>query len=368
MFFICYAAKLCNIQIFCKHQVCHYFTTQQNADEQIDISDKVRRRPLKSTEADASPGRLSRKETNSIFDELINQLNEVSEELDHPLSPSSDRRSSSAEGGASSLSDKRASQEPVDLGEMVDTIDVEEISETVDLDEIIDTVDSGDRSGRPMSTLSEQTDMFSSLPRPPQARSVSRTESLSSATLPKKSRGKWLHRVGSPLLKSRKSFIGSPKSKHRNSKVRELKEEGEGEGERGKAASSQGGGVGEKKKGSRRLFARKRSLPEIHTNSASSTPATTPTFQRTSSTDNVPLPHGEPSVTSFDNQTNQSSKLSPLLSPPLTQASPPTTGRVGSRSSDPVTNSLELMVTLSRNKECLSTLVSYICMPKCEAR
>ena len=139
----------------------------------------------------------------------------------------------------------------------------------------------------------------------------------------------------------------------------------------GKVASGQEGGR-EKKKRSRRLFARKRSLPEIHTNSASSTPATTPTFQRTSSSDDVPLPHGESSVTSFDNQTNQLSKQqSPLLSPPpLTQAPPtaPPTGRVSSPQGNTVTNSLERMITLSRNTECLPTLVSYICMPKCEAR
>ncbi len=40
----------------------------------------------------------------------------------------------------------------------------------------------------------------------------------------------------------------------------------------------------------------------------------------------------------------------------------------GSLLSDPISNSLRLMVTLSSNKECLSTLVSYICLPKCMSR
>ena len=186
------------------------FIILQNTNEQMNISEKVRRRPLTCTQPDTSPGRLSRRETNSIFDELIIQFNEVSKD---PLSPSTDRRSSSTEGVASSSSDKGASQEPADLGETIDTIDLEEISEIIDLDEVVDTVDSGERSAQPTSTLSEQTDMFSSLPRPPQARDAA------VSTLPKKSRRKWLHRVGSLLLKSRKSFTGSPKSKRQNSKV-----------------------------------------------------------------------------------------------------------------------------------------------------
>ena len=347
--------------------------------------------PLNSTQPDASPGDIRRQERNLIFDELISQLNEVREELDHPLSPSSgrrsssaegvassDRRSSSAEGRASSSPEKRASQEP----EMIDTIDLDEITEVVDLDDVVDAVDSEEKSSRPASTISEQTDMFSSLPRPPQPRNaISRTVSLSSATLPnKKSRGgKWLQRVGSPLLKSRKSFTtGSPNTKRRGNKVKELKEEGEGE-ERGEAEGEGGGEKAsehgereekKKEKGARRLFARKRSLPEIHTNSASSTPATTPTFQCTPGSD--AFPHSESNVTNFDNQPNQSNQLSkqqlsPLVSPPIAQQTPPT-GRVGSSQGDPVANSLDLMVTLSRNKECLSTLVSYVCMPKCETR
>ena len=357
------------------------------------MSERTRNRPLNSTQPSASPGDIRRQERNSIFDELISQLNEVSEELDHPLSPSSgrrsssaegvasssDRRSSSIEGGASTSSpEKRASQEP----EMIDTIELDEISEVVDLDDAIDDVDSEEKSGRPASTISEQTDMFSSLPRPPQPRNaVSRTVSLSSATMPsKKSRGgKWLHRVGSPLLKSRKSFTtGSPNTKRRGNKVRELKEEGERD-ERGEMEGEREGrasehiGEGKREKVTKRLFARKRSLPEIHTNSASSTPATTPTFQ------NIPSSfpgHSESSVTTFENQSVQLNQLSkqpqqqqnPLLSSaPVAHQAPPT-GRAGSRQGDPVTNSLDLMVTLSRNKECLSTLVSYVCMPKCESR
>ena len=354
---------------------CVAIIFQQNTVQQM------HHRPLNSSQPDASPGDIRRQERNLIFDELISQLNVVSEELDHPLSPSSGRRSSSAEGRASSSPEKRASQEP----EMIDTIDLDEISEVVDLDDIVDATDSEEKSGRPTSTISEQTDMFSSLPRPPQPRNaVSRTVSLSSATLPnKKSRGgKWLHRVGSPLLKSRKSFTtGSPNTKRRGNKVKELKEEGEGEersemeGEGGGEKASEHGEGEEKKKekGTRRLFARKRSLPEIHTNSASSTPATTPTFQCTPNSDG--FPHSDSSVTNFDNQPNQSNQLSkqqqlsPLVSPPIAHQTPPT-GRVGSRQDDidPVANSLDLMVTLSRNKECLSTLVSYVCMPKCETR
>lgn len=328
-------------------------------------------RPLNSSQPDASPGDIRRQERNSIFDELISQLNEVSEELDHPLSPSSGRRSSSAEGGTSSSPEKRESQEP----EMIDTIDLDEISEVVDMDDVIDADDSAERNDRPTSIISEQTDMFSSLPRPPQPRNaVSRTVSLSSATLPnKKSRGgKWLQRVGSPLLKSRKSFTtGSPNSKRRGNKVKELKEEGDEreETERGERASEQAE-VEERKKerGGRRLFARKRSLPEIHNNSTNSTPATTPTFPRTSSSDH--LPHSESNMTTLDNQANQSNQLiskQQQSPPPLGHQAPPP-GRVGSRQGDPVTNSLDLMVTLSRNKECLSTLVSYICMPKCETK
>jgi hypothetical protein len=366
------------------------------------MSEKMHSQPLNSSQPDASPGDIRRQERNSIFDELISQLNEVSEELDHPLSSSSgrrsssaegvasgsDRRSSSVEGGASNSPEKGASQEP-------EMIDLDEISEIVDLDDIVDAVDSDEMSARPVSTISEQTDMFSSLPRPPQPRNtVSRTVSLSSATMPsKKSRGgKWLHRVGSPLLKSRKSFTtGSPNSKRRRgNKVKELKEEGEGgergemEGEGGERALEHGEGEvhveerkKEKEKGSRRLFARKRSLPEIHTVSASSTPATTPTFQRISS-GSEGFPHSESSATNIiDNQlSNPSNPLprqhqppSPLLppAPPIAHQTPPT-GRVGSRQGDPVANSLDLMVTLSRNKECLSTLVSYVCMPKCETR
>ena len=36
--------------------------------------------------------------------------------------------------------------------------------------------------------------------------------------------------------------------------------------------------------------------------------------------------------------------------------------------SDPVANALKNMVTLSSNKECHSTLISYICLPKCASR
>ena len=204
---------------------------QQNTGELMTMSEKIRHQPLNTSQPDASPGDIRRQERNLIFDELISQLNEVSEELDHPLSPSSGRRSSSAEGGTSSSPEKRESQEP----EMIDTFDLDEISEVVDMDDVIDADDSEERSGRPTSTISEQTDMFSSLPRPPQPRNtISRTVSLSSATLPnKKTRGgKWLQRVGSPLLKSRKSFTtGSPNSKRRGNKIKELKEEGEGGGE-----------------------------------------------------------------------------------------------------------------------------------------
>lgn len=336
------------------------------------MSEKVPNRTLNSTHPNASPGDIRRQERNLIFDELISQLNEVSEELDHPLSPSSGRRSSSGEGGASCSPEKRSSQEP-------EMIDLDEISEVVNLDDVIDAVDSEEKSARPTSTISEQTDMFSSLPRPPQPRNaVSRTVSLSSATMPsKKSRGgKWLHRVGSPLLKSRKSFTtGSPNTKRRRNKVKELKEEGErggveGEGEvGGERVSELGEGEERKKeKGSRRLFARKRSLPEIHATSTSSTPATTPTsFQRTSSSGDNFAAHSESSVTTFDNQSNQLSKPRQQSPLPVAHQAPPT-GRVGSRQGDPVTNSLDLMVTLSRNKECLSTLVSYVCMPKCETR
>ena len=348
--------------------------------------------PLNSSQPDASPIDIRRQERNSIFDKLISQLNEVSEELDHPLSSSSDRRSSSVEGvastsdrrsssvegGASNSPEKRASQEP-------EMIDLDEISEMVDLDDVIDAVDSDEMStARPASTISEQADMFSSLPRPPQPRNaVSRTVSLSSATMPSKKshKGKWLHRVGSPLLKSRKSFTtGSPNSKRRRgNKVKELKEEGEG-GEGGERASEHGEGGEERKKekekekGSRRLFARKRSLPEIHSNSASSTPpATTPTFQHPSSgSDNFP-PSESSAINLYNQLSNQLPKQpqqrSPLLppAPPISHQAPPTV-RPGSRQGDPVANSLDLMVKLSRNKECLSTLVSYICMPKCETR
>ena len=36
--------------------------------------------------------------------------------------------------------------------------------------------------------------------------------------------------------------------------------------------------------------------------------------------------------------------------------------------SEPVTSALRVMVTLSTNKECLPTLISYICLPKCVSR
>lgn len=350
--------------------------------------------PLNSSQPDASPGDIRRQERNSIFDELISQLNEVSEVLDHPLSSSSDRRSSSlegvtsasdrrsssVEGGASSSPEKRASQEP-------EMIDLDEISEMVDLDDVIDAVDSDEMStARPASTISEQTDMFSSLPRPPQPRNaVSRTVSLSSATMPSKKsrRGKLLHRIGSPLLKSRKSFTTGSNSKRRHgNKVKELKEEGEGgergelEGEGERASEHREERKKEKEKGSRRLFTRKRSLPEIHTNSASSTPPeTTPIFQHTSSGSDNFL-QSESSATNLDNQLSnplskqqQIQQRSPSLppAPPIAHQAPPTV-RAGSRQGDPVANSLDLMVKLSRNKECLSTLVSYVCMPKCESR
>ncbi len=37
-------------------------------------------------------------------------------------------------------------------------------------------------------------------------------------------------------------------------------------------------------------------------------------------------------------------------------------------SCEPVNTALKLMVTLSSNKECTATLISYICLPKCEAK
>ena len=35
---------------------------------------------------------------------------------------------------------------------------------------------------------------------------------------------------------------------------------------------------------------------------------------------------------------------------------------------EPVNTALKLMVSLSSNKECTATLISYICLPKCEAK
>ena len=281
------------------------------------------------------------------------------------------------EGVASNSTGKQSSQEPVDSVEMVDTINLEDISETVDLDDIIDAVDSeSSRRGRPVSTLSEQTDVFSSLPRPALGQNaITRTESLSSATLPnnKKSRSKWLYRVGSPLLKSRRSFTkASSSTKHHSSKaneVRKREQSVEATEEKGVEQAAAMEGKKKKERGSRRLFARKQSLPEIHDSSLISTPLIPPTFQRTTSSDNVPQNLAETCVTGCD-KTNQSNQLlpkqSPIQSRPITRAPP--TGRSGSRQGDPVTSSLEQMVTLSRNNECLSTLVSYICMPKCGTR
>ena len=37
-------------------------------------------------------------------------------------------------------------------------------------------------------------------------------------------------------------------------------------------------------------------------------------------------------------------------------------------SCEPMNTALKLMVTLSSNKECTSTLISYICLPKCEGK
>lgn len=41
---------------------------------------------------------------------------------------------------------------------------------------------------------------------------------------------------------------------------------------------------------------------------------------------------------------------------------------MGGGLSEPVTSALRVMVTLSTNKECLPTLISYICLPKCVSR
>lgn len=314
-------------------------------EEVVNLPSKALPRPLSSSHIEGSPGRITRRETNSIFDELILKMNEVSDQLDHPLSPSSDRRSSSEEVPAPSSPEKVVSP---------NTTDSKNTTEKT--------------NNCPASMASEQTDKFSSLPRPKSGKkSASRTVSLSSSTLPKKSRGgKWLQRVGSPLLRSRKSFTGSPNSKrrrHRDEEVAGIKEESINEQEAGD------GGGGEsspgRAKGTRRIFTRKRSLPDVHNYSTVSSPATTPTFPRTSSSDNFGISEGESSMTSFENQSNQLPKQSPLLSPPVLRAPP---SRSASRQGDPVTKSLELMVTLSSNKECLSTLVSYICMPKCESR
>ena len=302
---------------------------QIKEDVKLPDHDKLHRPP--PPQPDASPGRITRQETNSIFDELIYQLNEVSEELDHPLSPS---RGGTVEDTVTDSHKNTIFQGDADSTEIVE------------------------KSSRPMSTVSEQTDMYSNLSHPHQQRGpASRTVSLSSATLPKKSRGKWLHRVGSPLLKSRKSFTSSPGSKRRKNKEHVETKEGVSDKDRVESSNQVEGGA--KKKGSRRIFTRKRSLPEIYTNSTTSTPATTPTIPRTSSSDNFPVK----TESTFNHLPNQLSKEDHLLSPPMPH--PP---RVGSRQGDPVTNSLELMVTLSRNKECLSTLISYICMPKCETR
>ena len=320
----------------------------QVGDELATTSTKFRPCSLSSSRPESSPGRITRRETNSIFDELILQLNEVSEELDHPLSPSPGRHSSST---------TPSSPEKVSY------------SDAVEPRETVETRERADKNHLPTSALNEQSDgVFSSLPRPKHDRSpISGSVGLSSSTLPKKS-GKWMQRVGSPLLKSRKSFTsGLATSKHRGCKDESMEIREDATNEQEGEGLSPAEGVAKKIKGTRRIFSRKRSLPDVHNYNTISTLATTPTLQRTSSSDNFPI-NEEPGVTSFDHQPSQLPKRIPLLSPPVIPRPPTPPSRSVSRQGDPVTNSLEQMVTLSRNKECLSTLVSYICMPKCESR
>ena len=119
------------------------------------------------------------------------------------------------------------------------------------------------------------------------------------------------------------------------------------------------------------MMKRKMSLPDVHINATVHKPpldeispgriltSTTPTSS-TMSLDTLLLQQY------CSKEPTGSSPISPQRIP--VNAVNSVNSRKNRGRSDPVANALKNMVTLSSNKECHSTLISYICLPKCASR
>ena len=143
----------------------------------------------------------------------------------------------------------------------------------------------------------------------------------SPGTLKKKRFSSGIKRIGSPLLRARR--------KSSSSKVGDKKEE--------------------KLKEKRETFKRKMSLPEINGINLKG-------LDKANSVTNVSA------STSMDKIYNQFTSQQPSHSSYKSQLND------HMNPCEPVNTALKLMVTLSSNKECTATLISYICLPKCEAK
>ena len=131
------------------------------------------------------------------------------------------------------------------------------------------------------------------------------------------------------------------------------------------------GGGGRRESGdvphSRLAFKRKMSLPNIDVGASSSSSSSPPRPR------GVLLSGGASSIELASHTTSNTSSLEALYSQFTSQHATSQTQTLLRRLPEPallepVTNALKIMVTLSSNKECLPTLISYLCLPKCVQR
>ena len=122
----------------------------------------------------------------------------------------------------------------------------------------------------------------------------------------------------------------------------------------------------------KQVLQRKMSLPDVHINMTAHKPLT-----RGISTDIVPTTTPSSSMASLDTlqlihqyHSYKEPARGISVSPQRAPVNPDNfvNSHAGRGRSDPVANALRLMVTLSSNKECHHTLISYICLPKCVSR
>ena len=139
----------------------------------------------------------------------------------------------------------------------------------------------------------------------------------------------------------------------------------------GRREGGEVGGGGRRESGdvphSRLAFKRKMSLPNIDVGASSSSSSSPPRPR------GVLLSGGASSIELASHTTSNTSSLEALYSQFTSQHATSQTQTLLRRLPEPallepVTNALKIMVTLSSNKECLPTLISYLCLPKCVQR